>query len=136
MADETKRSLIPTSDQVNAFMRHVYTALGTAGAIFLILGLSQSDLATINQAVQDIGDGLAKVAAGLTALVPILSALYASWTASRASKIKSLQKDSTVQAVITTDTKLADSLGPKVIAAQDVEVLAVAETPRAEPKAI
>jgi hypothetical protein len=92
---------LPTSDQVNAALRHVYTAAGTAAAVLVFVGLSQGDATTLGTAIHQIGDGVASIIAGVTALIPIASALYAAWTASPFSKLISMKKNPEIKQVVT-----------------------------------
>lgn len=105
---------MPTSDQVNSALRHVYTAAGTATAVLVMVGLSQGDATTIGNAVHQIGDGVASIIAGIGALIPIASALYAAWSASPFSKLISMKKNpeiAKVEAVPGTPTAaLADAI--------------------------
>lgn len=87
--------------QLQAFMRHVYTAFGAATAMLLFVGLSQGDVTTIGNALHQIGDGVVSIAAGIAALVPILSGVAASIAASRASRLKSLDADPQIAKVET-----------------------------------
>jgi hypothetical protein len=92
--------LMPTADQVNSFMRHVYSAVGVAVAVAVTFGLNPDLAATIAPAVHQIGDGLAKVIAGITALIPVVSGLYAAWTASPFSKLMSAKNNPEIKQVI------------------------------------
>jgi len=78
---------MPTSDQVNSALRHVYSAVGAGTSVLVIVGLSQGDATALGAAVHQIGDGIAEIIAGVTALVPVASALYAAWTASPFSRL-------------------------------------------------
>lgn len=72
---------------VNAVLRHVYTGLGVATMVLVTVGLKQGDATALGNAVHQIGDGVSSIAAGIAAIVAVVSPLYASWTATRASRI-------------------------------------------------
>jgi len=109
---------LPASDQVNAFLRHVYTALGSISATVVILGLlTQGDATKITNALHQIGDGFSSIIAGLSALIPVLSGLYASWTASRTSRLKAMAADPEVKQVVVATAAVADAVpSNKVVA--------------------
>ena len=65
----------PNSDQINAGLHHVYTAVAAGAAVLVYVGLSQGDATALGKGVQQIGDGLASVVAGITTLIPVASAL-------------------------------------------------------------
>lgn len=90
-----------SNDMINAVLRHVYTATGTAISILAILGLSQGDATALGAAVHQIGDGIASIAAGVSALVPIASAVYAAYSATIKSKLKSLDANPEIIRVTT-----------------------------------
>jgi hypothetical protein len=121
---------LPTSDQINSALRHVYTAVGTASAVLVMVGLSQQDATNLGLAVHDIGDGLAKVIAGVGLLVPVLSGLYAAWSASPFSRLISMKKDPEIAQVLakpgTPTAALADSIpGDKITVATPAVVRAI-----------
>lgn len=91
---------LPTSDQVNSFMRHVYTGVGVATGTLIIVGLSQGDASTIGVAVHKIGDGVSSIIAGVTLLIPIASGLYAAWSASPFSRMMWMKKNDQIKQVI------------------------------------
>ena len=82
-----------TSDQVHAFMRHVYTAVGVGTSVLVSVGLSQGDATKIGTAVQQFGDGIADIIAAVGALAPIISGFYAMWSASRKARLVALNAD-------------------------------------------
>lgn len=94
---------MPTFDanQLNAFLRHLYTAVGSATAVLLFVGLSQGDITALGAAIKQVGDGLSSVFAGVAALVPLASGIYASFKASRISRMKSFDKDPQISGVQT-----------------------------------
>lgn len=83
---------LPTlSAQTHAWLRHVYTGLGTATAMAVTFALlSSDDQQKITDAVQQIGNGIEMILGGLGVLVPIASALYARFTAKPAQQIKAV----------------------------------------------
>jgi hypothetical protein len=78
---------MPTTDQINSFLRHVYTATATAVSVLAMVGLSQGDATALGDAVHKIGDGIASIVAGVGILIPIASGLYAAWSASPFSRL-------------------------------------------------
>lgn len=100
--------------QVTAFMRHVYTGVGVAVAVLGIVGLSQGDATAIGEAVQKIGDGLVSIASGISALVPIVSGIYAAYTASRRYRLKALNVDPQIQKIITTPGTSASAVADSI----------------------
>lgn len=92
---------LPTGDQVQSFLRHVYTAAATATGILAVVGLSQGDATAIGNAVHQIGDGVAAIIAGVSTLVPIISGTIAAIKQSRASRLKALDRDPQIARVIT-----------------------------------
>lgn len=100
-------------DVLNAVLRHVYTATGVGTTVLIAVGISQGDATAIGEAVHKIGDGLASIIAGISMLAPIISALYAGWTATRKSQVKSVAAiPGTLVRV--PDQSLADSLPSNV----------------------
>jgi len=91
---------MPTGDQVNSFMRHVYTSAGTATAVLVLVGLSQGDATTIGVAVHHIGNGISEIIAGIGLLIPVASGLVASWSASPFSRMMDLHKNPDIIKVI------------------------------------
>ncbi len=91
--------MLGLSQQTNAILRHVYTALGTAVALLIYMGVSPDDQAKIVAAVHQIGDGFASIVAGLAVLVPIGSAMFARWTAKPAQQIAAVNAMPDVQVV-------------------------------------
>jgi hypothetical protein len=83
--------MLGLSDSTNAVLRHVYTALGTAVALLLYIGVSPDEQVKIVAAVHQIGDGFASIIGGLAVLVPIVTALYARWTAKPAQQIAAVE---------------------------------------------
>ena len=114
--------ITPTVDQINSFLRHVYSATATAISVLVMVGLSQGDATAIGEAVHQIGDGIAKIVAGISILVPIASGLYAAWSASPFSRLMQAKKNPQIEQVIvkpnTPAATLAESIpGSKIVVA-------------------
>lgn len=92
---------MPTSAQVNSALRHVYTAVGTATAVLIYVGLSQGNATALGNGVHQIGDGIASIVAGVTTLIPVASALWAAWSASPFARMLAMNQDPGVKQVIT-----------------------------------
>lgn len=108
---------------IQAFLRNIYAAVGSGLAVAVIIGLSQGDATALGNAIHQIGDGIASIASGISALIPILTGLYAAWTATRNSKLTSLAKDPQVVQVVVQDKKVADAVpSAKVIDANTAVV--------------
>lgn len=107
---------LPTSDQVNSALRHVYTAAGSGIAVLVLVGLSQGNATALGNGIHQIGDGIASIIAGISALIPVASAVYAAWSASPFSKLLSVSKNPDVKQVVVTTNALAASLPPNVVA--------------------
>ena len=90
-----------TSDQVHAFLRHSYTVLGSALGTAVVFAPSKGDATTINEPVHKIGDGAASIAAGISMLIPVVSRLYAAWTASRTRRPEAMNADPQIVQVAT-----------------------------------
>lgn len=103
-----------TAEQVNAVLRHVYTASGTAISILAILGLSQGDATALGAAVHQIGDGIASIAAGIGSLVPIGMSIYAAWSASMKSKLKSLNANPEIVQITTVPGSDANKVASEI----------------------
>jgi len=86
---------------VHGALRHVYTATAAATAAATIIGLSQGDATGIGTAVHQIGDGIASIVAGVTALIPIITAGYAAVSATRKNRMKDLNNDPQIAKVET-----------------------------------
>jgi len=90
---------LPTSDQVNSALRHVYTAAGTATAVLVMVGLKQGDATALGNAIHQIGDGVASIIAGVGALIPILAGFFAAWSASPFSKLIGMRNNPEIEKV-------------------------------------
>lgn len=92
---------LPTEDQVQAVLRHVYTAMGTVVAVLMALGLKQGDATAVGELVQKIGDGIAAafMLAGL--LAPVYSSVRAWIASSRPNRLKAMDKDPEIEHVKT-----------------------------------
>ncbi|MFO1080870.1 MAG: hypothetical protein U1E23_09620 [Reyranellaceae bacterium] len=98
---------MPNKDQVAAALRHVYTATGAIVAMLVALGaLGQGDADKVVSLVQQIGGGVAVVVGAIAALVPIVSAARAAWSASHAQQIRKVESLPGVE-VIRVDTTAA-----------------------------
>jgi hypothetical protein len=53
-----------------------------------------------NEAVHKIGDGAASIAAGVSMLIPVVSGVYAAWTASRTRRLEAMNADPQIVQVI------------------------------------
>ena len=102
LQETSKMSLVrlPTADETNSVLRHVYTAVGTATAVLAVVGLSQGDASTIGLAVHKIGDGVVSIVAGISMLVPVASALFAAWKVSPFSRLMAMRHDPEIHQVI------------------------------------
>ena len=64
--------------ELNSWLRHVYTAVGAiVGTLAVMSLISGVDATGITNALHQIGDGVAQIAAGVGALIPILSGIWA-----------------------------------------------------------
>lgn len=85
-----------TKDQIAAIMRHVYTAVGSAVAVAVVLGLiGQEDADKVVNVVHQIGEVLAVLIGMGAALLPVLNALRAGKSASPEEQIRKVQSDPT-----------------------------------------
>lgn len=92
-----------TKDQVNAALRHVYTAVGAIVAALVAVGaMGQGDADKVVGLVQQIGGAAAVIVGAVAALVPVISGLRAAWTASHAQQIKRVEALPGVQIVVDT----------------------------------
>lgn len=105
-----------TSGQFIAAGRHVGTLLGALLMIFGALGWinpSQSD--AINTAVNQISTAVG-------ALIPVLSGIYAGWSASPSAQAESLTKEVPGTVVITTPAIADATMNTKIKSSADVKV--------------
>jgi len=91
---------LPTVGQTNAALRHVYSVLGTALTVLVLVGLKQGDATAIGNAVHQIGDGVGMIVAGVAALIPLVSGAYAYLSASPLARLLQMQKDPDIKQVI------------------------------------
>jgi hypothetical protein len=91
---------VPSTDQTSSVLRHIYTAVGTATAVLVVVGLSQSDATALGLAVHKIGDGVASIVAGVGMLIPVASAIYAAWAQSPFAKLMAMQHNPEIHQVI------------------------------------
>lgn len=89
----------PTTDETNAALRHVYTAVGTGTAVLLIVGVSQGNVTAIGNAVHQIGSGIALIVAGVSALIPFVSGAYAALSSSPLAGLLKMQKNPEIEKV-------------------------------------
>jgi hypothetical protein len=113
---------MPTSDEINGALRHVYTAVGTASAVLVMVGMSQEDVSSLGRGIHQIGDGVASIVAGVGTLIPIVCAVYAAWQQSPFSKLMSFHNNKQIAQVLavpgTPMAKLADEIpGNKITVA-------------------
>lgn len=88
-------------DQVNAAMRHVYTAVGAIVAVLVAIGyMGQADADKVVSLVNQIGGSVAIIVGAIGALLPILSAIRAAWSASHAQQIAKVAKLDGVTVVV------------------------------------
>ncbi len=97
--------------------RHILSAsagaVGMLAAMHLITG---DEAGRITDAFHQIGSGIASITAGVTTLVGIASALYASWSATHKSQIAAVAAMPEVKQIVTTPTVAAESPSAKVTA--------------------
>jgi D-serine deaminase-like pyridoxal phosphate-dependent protein len=98
---QSEVTMFDMSAPVSSALRHAYTAVAAATAALTIVGLSQGDATAIGVAVHQIGDGLASIVAGISALVPIIMAAYAAWSGTRKARLLELNKDPEIEKVKT-----------------------------------
>lgn len=80
------------SNSVNAAMRHVYTALGAGVAVAVALGLlGQADADRVIALTKTIGESLGVIIAALAALLPIINAARAAWSATPQQQIAKVE---------------------------------------------
>lgn len=92
---------IPTKDQTVAFGRHVVTfSMGvvTAASLMHLITPDQSGSAT--NAIQQISEGLKEIIAGMTTLVALASALWASISASPLRQLLTVASSPQVEQVV------------------------------------
>lgn len=92
---------------VNAALRHVYSIAGAAIATLAIVGMSQGDQTALGQAVHQIGDGFASIVAGVSTLIPIISALFAARKASAPQQAASIAQTDGLKVVPTSAAGVA-----------------------------
>lgn len=108
-------------DQVAAALRHVYTGVGVIVAMLVAFGLmGQTDADKVVDLVNQIGGGVAIIVGAIGALLPIINAVRAAWTASHAAQIRKVESISGVE-VLPTDEKGAALLKKATGAEKPVE---------------
>lgn len=79
---------LPNSSQVAAFGRHIATyAAGGITAVAVLHIVNAGDAATLSDSLSKISTGVAEIASGLAPIIALVSAWYATWSASRKSQI-------------------------------------------------
>lgn len=91
---------MPNSEQINAVVHQVVTAVAAASAVLVYVGLSQGDATALGKGIEQIGGGIASIIAGITTLIPIASALYSLWDHSPWRKMTALKADPEIAQVI------------------------------------
>jgi len=80
-------------DQVNAALRHVYTAVGAIVAVLVAIGyMGQADADKLIALVTQIGGSVDILVGAIGALIPVMSAIRAAWSASPAQQISKVDK--------------------------------------------
>ncbi len=81
-----------TKDEVAAFMRHVYTAVGAGTVVAVAFGfMSQEDADKAIDLLKQAGEGVGIVVGAIAALLPIINALRASRSASPTAQIRKVE---------------------------------------------
>lgn len=108
-----------STGQVNSGLRHVYTVVGTALATTVAIGfITQGDATTISNAIHQIGDGVSSIAAGVGALIPVVSGIYAMISASRRNRLDALSKDPEIKQIVVATPAVADAVPSNKVVAQ------------------
>lgn len=68
---------MPTTNQTQSVLRHVYNTTGTVTAVAIFFGLKPELANAIAPAVHQIGDGIALIIAGVTGLIPVATGVCA-----------------------------------------------------------
>lgn len=90
-----------SKDQIDAAMRHVYTAVGALVACAVAIGLlGSADAEKIVRAVNDIGGSVAVIVGALAGLLPIINGARAAWTASHSQQLKKVEEMPGVSIVV------------------------------------
>ncbi len=92
-----------TRDEVAAFMRHVYTAVGAGTVVAVAFGLmGQEDADKVIELVKQLGEGVGIVVGAIAALLPLINAFRASRSASPTAQIRKVESLPDVTVVPTT----------------------------------
>lgn len=84
---------LPKKDQVEAALRHVYTAVGAVVAALVVLDvLGQTEADRIVEIANTVGGTVATIIGVVAALLPVINALRAASTASDAAQIRKVEK--------------------------------------------
>ena len=101
----------PSGDQINSGLRHVYTSVASIVGTLAVVGVvTQGDATTISNAVHKIGECVSSIIAGVSALIPIVSAAYAMWSTSQRSRMVAIAKSPEVTQIVVTSQGLANSI--------------------------
>jgi hypothetical protein len=111
---------VPTQSQVNAASRHAATF--TAGAIAMFGLSTKLDPNTVQQIITASGNLINDIILLAGLITPIVTSLYASWSATPASQSAALEKDG---AIIVTTPAIAAATpnSPNVMSSADVKVV-------------
>ena len=105
---------LPTAAETNSALRHVYTAIGAIVAVLVYIGLNPDVVNRLTAAVHQIGDGTAQVIAGVTALIPIVSAIFAAFSASPFARLLRMNNDPDVAQVKMVPGTVGAALADKI----------------------
>jgi hypothetical protein len=100
--------------QIAAITRNIISAITAAVPFLIYLGLSPDSVSAVQSAVQTMGDGLAMVAAGIAALVPIVMAAWAGYAASRKGRLSMLNADPQIKKVETVQGTPAKEIASEI----------------------
>jgi|SRR6185437_6860051 len=102
---------LPNTAQTVAFARHILTfAAGGVTILAALHVLSGGDASSATQALNEIGDGVTKVIAGVGTLIGIVSGVYAAWSASPLAQLLAVSKNPTVEKVVVTSPAVANAV--------------------------
>jgi hypothetical protein len=91
---------MPTSEQTNSVLGHVYSVAATATAVAIFFGVEPNAAHQLAPAIQKIGEGVSSIIAGVTMLIPVISAFAAAWKLSPFSKLLQMKSDPQVKQFI------------------------------------
>ena len=109
---------------VLAFGRHLVTAVGTACAVLVGIGMMPPEQSTSTiDAVKQITHGLQEIIVGASVLVSAVMGVVAAFKASPMAQMLSVSKHPEVQAIVTS-AEIANAVpSPKVVAPADIEAV-------------